>query len=148
MNSFLLRSNKLLFLFLITVGIFNQMDAKPAYEWTTDHMHVGVRWQPSVSRPLNNAYELTRPILAEHSSYVMFWVAWPQIEPNAQNCDYQKYPSGGLKMFDRSLIVDPNLSPKSRKPSLQVRILRKLGFNLQPKTHKYGRYKWLKEEEL
>ena len=63
-------------------------------------MHVGVRWQPSASRPLNNAYELTRPILAEHSSYVMFWVAWPQIEPNAQNCDYQKHPSGGLKMFD------------------------------------------------
>ena len=100
MNPFNLRSDKLLFLFLITIGIFNQVDAKPAYEWTTDHMHVGVRWQPSASRPLNNAYELTRPILAEHSSYVMFWVAWPQIEPNERNCDYQKHPSGGLKMFD------------------------------------------------
>jgi hypothetical protein len=99
MNSFLSKSYKFLFLFL-SIGIFNPVDAKPAYEWTTDHMHVGVRWQPSVSRPLNNAYELTRPILAEHSSYVMFWVAWPQIEPNIQNCDYQKHPSGGLKMFD------------------------------------------------
>ena len=99
MNFFLSKSYKFLFLFL-SIRIFNPVDAKPAYEWTTDHMHVGVRWQPSVSRPLNNAYELTRPILAEHSSYVMFWVAWPQIEPNAQNCDYQKHPSGGLKMFD------------------------------------------------
>jgi len=85
---------------MITIGVFNLVDAKPAYEWTTDHMQVGVRWQPSASRPLNNAYELTRPILEEHSSYVMFWVAWPQIEPNAKNCDYQKHPSGGLKMFD------------------------------------------------
>ena len=64
------------------------------------------------------------------------------------NLSLELSSSGGLKMFDRSLIVDPNLSPKSRKPSLQARILRKLGFNLQPKTHKYGRYKWLKEEEL
>ena len=38
-------------------------------------------------------------ILAEHSSYVMFWVAWPQIEPNALR-DSKKHPSGGLKMFD------------------------------------------------
>jgi len=100
MKSFLPQSCKLLFLSLLSVGTSNLVYAKPAYEWTTDHMHVGVRWQPSVSRPLNNAYELTRPILAEHSSYVMFWVAWPQIEPNAKNCDYQKHPSGGLKMFD------------------------------------------------
>jgi hypothetical protein len=100
MNSFLSKFYKSLFLSLLSLGTSNLVDAKPAYEWTTDHMHVGVRWQPSVSRPLNNAYELTRPILAEHSSYVMFWVAWPQIEPNIQNCDYQKHPSGGLKMFD------------------------------------------------
>jgi len=80
------------------------LGARPAYEWTPDHMQVGVRWQPSVSRPLNNAYEITRPVLADHSSYVMFWVSWSQVEPNAANCDYQKKPSGGLKMFDQ--VVD------------------------------------------
>ena len=100
MKSFFRRFCKILLLLPIIGGLTNLADANPSYEWTTDHMQVGVRWQPSASRPLNNAYELTRPILAKHSSYVMFWVAWPQIEPNAKNCDYQKHPSGGLKMFD------------------------------------------------
>ena len=72
-----------------------------SYEWTTDHMQVGVRWQPSSSRPLNNAYELTRPILGEESSYVMFWVAWQQVEPTPAHTDYEKNPSPGLKMFDQ-----------------------------------------------
>ena len=49
-------------------------------------------------------------------------------------------------MFDRSLIVDPNLSRIAQAKFTSKNI--KLGFNLQPKTHKYGRYKWLKEEEL
>ena len=53
-------------------GLIHLLGASPTFEWTTDHMQVGVRWQPSASRPLNNTYELTRPILAEHSSYVMF----------------------------------------------------------------------------
>ena len=61
---------------LIICAMSNTVNANLAYEWTTDHMQVGVR-SASVSRPLNNAYELTRPILAEHSSYVMFWVACP-----------------------------------------------------------------------
>ncbi|MEL0099906.1 MAG: hypothetical protein VW907_10150, partial [Opitutae bacterium] len=101
MNFSFSKSFKFFLLVLISGGFSILVNANPAYEWTTDHMHVGVRWQPSASRPLNNAYELTRPILAEHSSYVMFWVAWPQIEPNAINCDYQKHPSSGLKMFDQ-----------------------------------------------
>lgn len=72
-----------------------------AYQWTTDHMQVGVRWQPSSSRPLNNEYELTRPILGEESSYVMFWVAWQQVEPTPAHTDYKKNPSSGLQMFDQ-----------------------------------------------
>ena len=72
-----------------------------AYQWTTDHMQVGVRWQPSSSRPLNNEYELTRPMLAEESSYVMFWVAWQQVEPTPAHTNYQKNPSPGLRMFDQ-----------------------------------------------
>ena len=90
----------LLISILSGVGLIPHLSASPAFEWTTDHMQVGVRWQPSVSRPLNNTYELTRPILAEHSSYVMFWVAWSQIEPSANHCDYKKNPSSGLRMFD------------------------------------------------
>ena len=100
MNSQFVRPSRYLAFLLIISGLSPLVNATPAYPWTTDHMQVGVRWQPSASRPLNNAYELTRPILAEHSSYVMFWVAWPQIEPSAVHCDYQKNPSGGLKMFD------------------------------------------------
>ena len=64
-----------------------------SYEWTTDHMQVGVRWQPSSSRPLNNAYELTRPILAEESSYVMFGLA-AQVEPTPAHTDYKKIRHG------------------------------------------------------
>ena len=55
---------------LLFLGFSLSLIASPAYEWTPDHMQVGVRWQPSVSRPFNNEYELTRPILATHSSYV------------------------------------------------------------------------------
>ena len=64
MKSFLRRFCKILLLLPIIGGLTNLADANPSYEWTTDHMQVGVRWQPSASRPLNNAYELTRPILA------------------------------------------------------------------------------------
>jgi len=106
MNNQLRKRNFLLlpyFTLLLTLGV-SALVAKPAFEWTTDHMQVGVRWQPSVSRPLNNIYEITRPVLGEHSSYAMFWVAWPQVEPSEKYCDYQNNPSGGLKMFDQ--VVD------------------------------------------
>ncbi len=89
------------FLCLFSFGSFFQLSA---YDWTTDHMQVGVRWQPSSSRPLNNEYELTRPMLAEISSYVMFWVAWQQVEPTLANTDYLQNPSSGLRMFDQ--VVD------------------------------------------
>ena len=50
-------------------------------------------------RPLNNAYELTRPILAEHSSYA---VLGSMASRRAQypKLRLTKTPSGGLKMFD------------------------------------------------
>ena len=68
MKSFLRSFCKILLLSPIIGGLTSLADANPSYEWTTDHMQVGVRWQPSASRPLTNAYELTRPILAKHSS--------------------------------------------------------------------------------
>ena len=49
-----------------------------SYTWTTDHMQVGVRWQPFAGRPANNAYDGTRPVIAEDNSYAQFWVAWMQ----------------------------------------------------------------------
>ena len=89
-----------LYLFCLPI-CFLTPDFASAYQWTTDHMQVGVRWQPSSSRPLNNEYELTRPMLAEESSYVMFWVAWQQVEPTPAHTSYQKNPSPGLRMFDQ-----------------------------------------------
>ncbi len=93
-----------LFSFLLIFPIYWVSAQAKFYDWSTDHMQVGVRWQPSSSRPLNNAYELTRPILAEESSYVMFWVAWQQVEPSPSHTDYQNNASPGLKMFDQ--VVD------------------------------------------
>ena len=56
--------------------------------------------------------------------------------------------SGSLKMYDSNKIIDDSLAPKKKKLSIYKRILRKLGFNIQLKTHKYGRYKWQKFEDL
>ena len=56
--------------------------------------------------------------------------------------------SGELKMFDASSIIDTSLSPKQYKLSFFQRVLRKLGFNVQFKSHKYGRYKWQKMDDL
>ena len=56
--------------------------------------------------------------------------------------------SGEQKMFDASSIIDTSLSPKSFKLSFFQRVLRKLGFNIQLKSHKYGRYKWHKMDDL
>lgn len=56
--------------------------------------------------------------------------------------------AGSLKMFDTNKIIDPSLSPKKKKLSIYKRILKKIGFNVQLKSHKYGRYKWQKFEDL
>ena len=37
------------------------------YRWTTDHLHVGVRWQPFIGRPENNQYDALRPVLSRDS---------------------------------------------------------------------------------
>lgn len=57
--------------------------------------------------------------------------------------------SGGeLEMFNSRSIIDTSLSPKSFKLSFFKRVLRKLGFNIKNKVHKYGRYKWQKIDDL
>ena len=63
-----------------------------SYTWTTDHVHVGVRWQPFglVGCDMNDA---NRPLISEHSSYVQFWVSWNAAEPTEKSRDYKKHPS-------------------------------------------------------
>lgn len=56
--------------------------------------------------------------------------------------------AGSLKMYDTNKIIDYSLAPKKKKLSIYQRILKKIGFNVQLKTHKYGRYKWQKFEDL
>ena len=73
------------------------------YVWTTDHMQVGVRWQPFVGRPGNNAYDAQRPVIAQDSSYVQFWMAWPALEPTEANKDYVNKPSGYLQTMGQAV---------------------------------------------
>ena len=75
----------------------------PDYRWTTDHMHVGVRWQPFVGRPENNAYDATRPVIATDSSYAQFWVSWAAIEPAQANTDYAQHPSASLQAIETAV---------------------------------------------
>lgn len=72
------------------------------YSWTTDHMHVGVRWQPF---GLNGCdmYDAGRPIISEHSSYAQFWVSWSAVEPTADHTDYKNNISGYLKGIENAV---------------------------------------------
>lgn len=72
------------------------------YEWTPDHMHVGVRWQP-FGRPANDAYDAKRPVIAKDSSYVQFWVSWGSMEPERENTDYRNHMSDDLRTIDRAV---------------------------------------------
>lgn len=58
------------------------------YEWTTDHMHVGVRWQPAGSDLNSIAYDASSPMIAQDSSYATFWVGWNSMEPKEENINY------------------------------------------------------------
>lgn len=79
--------------------------AKTDYTWTTNHMHVGVRWQPFIGRPQANASDATRPVIATDSSYVQFWVSWAAIEPRPAHTDYKNNPSPGLQAIERAVDV-------------------------------------------
>lgn len=78
---------------------------KSDYVWTTNHMHVGVRWQPFIGRPQANEYDATRPVIASDSSYVQFWVSWAAIEPRSEHTDYKNNPSPGLQAIERAVDV-------------------------------------------
>ena len=73
------------------------------YEWTTSHMHIGVRWQPFGGRPENNAYDAARPVISKYSSYAQFWVAWSASEPTEESTDYANNMSTYLQTIEQSV---------------------------------------------
>ena len=73
-----------------------------AYDWTTDHMQVGVRWQP-FGLPKCDLNDANRPPLAKHSSYAQFWVNWNASEPTEAHTDYKRNMSGHLRAIDRAV---------------------------------------------
>ena len=80
-----------------------QSQTPESYTWTTDHMQVGVRWQPFAGRPMNNAYDATRPVISEDSSYAQFWVAWSSSEPTEAHTDYANRMSTYLKTIEQAV---------------------------------------------
>jgi len=83
------------------VSAVNNIKVK-SYSWTTDHMHVGVRWQPF---GLNGCdmYDANRPLISEHSSYAQFWVSWNAAEPTEKHTDYKNNISGYLKAIENAV---------------------------------------------
>ena len=76
---------------------------KPAsYQWTNDHMMVGVRWQPFGIDP-SDEYDAARPVIAKDSSYAQFWVSWAQAEPEPENKDYKNHMSPYLSAIDKAV---------------------------------------------
>lgn len=75
----------------------------PAYEWTTDHMHIGVRWQPHAGLPELNKTDFQRDVLSVNSSYVQLWVSWSAIEPKVENQNYAENPSGELQNIEQAV---------------------------------------------
>lgn len=84
------------------VGCQDSTAQAESYAWTTDHMHVGVRWQP-FGRPENDRYDAARPVIAEDSSYAQFWVAWSASEPTEASTDYENNMSGYLKTIETAV---------------------------------------------
>ena len=81
------------------------VSAAPAadYAWTTDHLQIGVRWQPFAGRPQNNAFDAARPVIATDSSYAQFWVAWNAAEPTVANTDYAQNQSAYLQTIEQAV---------------------------------------------
>ena len=105
---------KLLFLLtalVLTAPVFSQLiAAAPSeqlplsrpYAWTTDHLQIGVRWQP-FGLPGCELYDANRPLISQHSSYAQFWVSWNAVEPNEQNTDYKNHMSGHLQSIENAV---------------------------------------------
>ena len=68
-------------------------------------MQIGVRWQPFAGRPANNAYDGTRLVIAEDSSYAQFWVAWSATEPTEAHTDYANNMSSYLRAIEQAVDI-------------------------------------------
>ena len=107
--SSLRRLSVLLWVLVGMTGVTNYLHAEEGkhkdqeYVWTTDHMQVGVRWQPFSGRPENNSYDARRPVIAQDSSYVQFWMAWPALEPTEVNTDYLSHPSRYFQSMEQAV---------------------------------------------
>ena len=73
------------------------------YAWTTDHLQIGVRWQPFVGRPQNNTFDAARPVIAADSSYAQFWVAWNAAEPTVADTNYATHQSAYLETIEQAV---------------------------------------------
>ena len=91
-------------LFFQSSSFANRLNSKPvkSYTWTTDHMHVGVRWQPFGLKGCD-LYDANRPLISKHSSYAQFWVSWSAVEPTKAHTDYKKNMSGYLEAIERAV---------------------------------------------
>ena len=85
---------------LIILG--NEGLARQNHEWTTDHMHVGVRWQPFGLKGCDG-YDANRPLIAKHASYAQFWVNWNATEPTEKHTDYRNNMSRYLRAIDHAV---------------------------------------------
>ncbi len=83
-------------------GIGHPVGKPVRYDWTNDHMQIGVRWQP-FGLTGSEAYDARRPVIARDSSYAQFWVSWHQAEPQPENTDYSRHMSAYLRDIDRAV---------------------------------------------
>jgi hypothetical protein len=97
--------SRLFYFFLSCLALFGSSHlgtAQQSYDWTTDHLQVGVRWQPFGLKKCEE-YDANRPLIAKHSSYAQFWVNWNATEPTEKNVDYKKNMSGYLRAIDHAV---------------------------------------------
>ena len=87
---------------LIAAASSGQLPKSRPYAWTTDHLQIGVRWQP-FGLPGCDLYDANRPLISKHSSYAQFWVSWNAVEPDEKNTDYKNHMSGHLQSIENAV---------------------------------------------
>ena len=87
---------------LIAAASSGQLPKSRPYAWTTDHLQIGVRWQP-FGLPGCELYDANRPLISKHSSYAQFWVSWNAVEPDEKNTDYKNHMSGHLQSIENAV---------------------------------------------
>ena len=87
---------------LVAAASSEQLPKSRPYAWTTDHLQIGVRWQP-FGLPGCELYDANRPLISKHSSYAQFWVSWNAVEPDKKNTDYKNHMSGHLQSIENAV---------------------------------------------